>query len=206
MTCNKLKVRFFAILGLIVGLGLAIVVTHRGSVSSEFQNHYRVTDFKQIVIPRSVAKINDSCVTGKVAGLQFPICTYTPAEDPIVSAYIQSGRYWEPEMVTSLMDIVKQDKSTVFIDIGTNVGAYSLAMAHAGHRVGTVRHVLKHSSNCDLDGIAQTAELINNFACEKRLVRRDNLFGRVKTSTYVNTALNSDSCVDYFLFLMLAKL
>jgi len=53
--------------------------------------------------------------------------------------------------------------------------------------------------NCDLDGISQAAEVINNFASDSCLVRCDKLAGCHKSNTYVNTALDCSSCVDYFL-------
>lgn len=53
--------------------------------------------------------------------------------------------------------------------------------------------------NCDLDGISQTADLINGFATDNNLVRCDKLSGCDKVSTYVNSALHCDSCLDYFL-------
>jgi len=47
--------------------------------------------------------------------------------------------------------------------------------------------------NCDLDGPSQAAELINQFVVDSSLYRCSD-----KAHTYINTALNCSSCIDYF--------
>ena len=110
---------------------------------------------KQLLIPTSVRIVDPSeadyiynnendtrCIHGKVADMMVPICTYSPTDNPIVSAFIQRGQYWEPEYVAKIVQLLRtstseNDTSTVvsFVDIGANVGAYSLAAAHSGSDV-----------------------------------------------------------------------
>ena len=53
--------------------------------------------------------------------------------------------------------------------------------------------------NCELDNVSDVSKLINSFATESSLNRCDMLFG-CSSATYVNTALNCHSHLDYFLF------
>lgn len=52
--------------------------------------------------------------------------------------------------------------------------------------------------NCDLDGDSEAAKLVNAFSSKLSLSRCDLMFNR-HCDTYVNTALNCSSCLDYFL-------
>ena len=52
--------------------------------------------------------------------------------------------------------------------------------------------------NCDLDHDSDTSKLINSFATEFCLKRCDKIFDK-NSVTYVNTALNCQSHLDYFL-------
>lgn len=53
--------------------------------------------------------------------------------------------------------------------------------------------------NTDLDSTDHIANLINSFCSSYSLVRCDDAFPRAKIDTYVNTALNQKSCIDYML-------
>jgi hypothetical protein len=117
-----------------------------------------------------IAGAETHCTTGRVGKLQVPICTYSPADDPVVSAFIQRGDYWEPEWVDRIVQLLHQHRKLIaescvgataitssstavsFVDIGSNVGAYSLAAAQAGYHVSMIglTRGLNHRRSLDL--------------------------------------------------------
>jgi FkbM family methyltransferase len=115
----------------------------------------------------------DNCVTGNVAGLSFPICTYTGQEDIFVSGLLQSGQYWESAMVVDVLQLLRNaDPNSVLVDVGTNVGAYSLAAAHAGHRVISLEpnhETMKHLATSVCRGnITDRITLLQNAISNER--------------------------------------
>jgi hypothetical protein len=144
----------FIILTLIVFLSLS-----RPVVKLIFHPQHEETQVRDVlhaVSPLSAAYnytagVETHCVFGRVAQLMVPICTYSSAEDHVVSAFIQRGEYWDPEWVVMIVDLLRQQRESAaesaattsrntavsFIGIGSNVGAYCLAAVHAGHQVST---------------------------------------------------------------------
>ncbi len=52
--------------------------------------------------------------------------------------------------------------------------------------------------NVNLDSNDKTANYINKFISERALLRCDDIFHKSNIATYVNTALNHQSTIDYF--------
>ena len=83
------------------------------------------------------------------------VCLYPDEVDMHLSRKIREDGTWEPHMVKLFLDILKKDPELGFIDIGANIGVYSLSAAAAGHSVVAVEPFeenLKHLAG----GIQQT--------------------------------------------------
>ena len=71
--------------------------------------------------------------------LHYPICLYTSAEDEFISRHIRNGEGWEVEFVQTMLEKLGEPRSDMgFIDLGANIGVFSLAAAAAGHQVVAV--------------------------------------------------------------------
>ncbi|XP_062585485.1 uncharacterized protein LOC134247161 [Saccostrea cucullata] len=66
---------------------------------------------------------------------QTPIHVYTPQEDQWVSGNIIRQGMWEGNLVRKIHDILKNEPEVVFLDIGANVGVFSLTVAKLGRYV-----------------------------------------------------------------------
>lgn len=66
---------------------------------------------------------------------QTPIHVYTAQEDQWVSGNIIRQGMWEGNLVTRIHNILKNDPDVVFVDIGANVGVFSLTVAKLGRHV-----------------------------------------------------------------------
>ncbi|KAH3883283.1 hypothetical protein DPMN_007238 [Dreissena polymorpha] len=67
-----------------------------------------------------------------------PICVYDPAIDIWVSGYIISKGNFEGDLILELVKILQDNPSLTFLDIGCNVGVYTLAVAKFGRQVTAV--------------------------------------------------------------------
>ena len=67
-----------------------------------------------------------------------PIHVYTTEEDQWVSGNIIRQGMWEGHLVRRIHDILKNDPDVVFLDIGANVGVFSLTVAKLGRHTVSV--------------------------------------------------------------------
>ncbi|XP_033746105.1 uncharacterized protein LOC117331481 [Pecten maximus] len=66
------------------------------------------------------------------------IFVYDRASDIFVSESIISKGMWEGDLVNQTRDFLKEDPERVFLDLGSNVGVFSLMAAKIGHQVVSV--------------------------------------------------------------------
>ena len=82
------------------------------------------------------------CLTARLAvgghhpKLSLPICVYQFGGG--VSNFFLRDVYWEAQQVAAVVRLLLADRRLQFVDIGANIGTYSLAAAHAGVRVVAV--------------------------------------------------------------------
>ncbi|XP_074646047.1 uncharacterized protein LOC141902288 [Tubulanus polymorphus] len=152
--------RFLKILYTFLGLVLAVVIyiaffylryMYHGMIdATDSDNAQRLTsidikDLKKLLKPYSIGshvKILDvyettpeeeryECVSLKTSIGTTPICIYPPALDGIISREIYSFGIWEPVNLKTLESILLEDRSLHFIDVGANLGVYTLtALKH----------------------------------------------------------------------------
>ncbi|KAH3837776.1 hypothetical protein DPMN_111177 [Dreissena polymorpha] len=84
----------------------------------------------------SSAKQIYTCVDLRIRSLAHtPICVYDPATDIYVSNSILNTGSWEHSYVLKVLDILSQDPNLEFVDLGCNVGVFTVAVAKHGRRV-----------------------------------------------------------------------
>lgn len=77
---------------------------------------------------------NGSCVTAAVTGLRFPMCVYTASEDRHISRSVLKGGYFEEDLVTKIVELFRSHEDVTFVDLGANLGTYTLPVTHLGGR------------------------------------------------------------------------
>lgn len=136
---------------------------------------FKVSKLSNINIQNPLNFTNEfdfNCVNAKLMETQFPMCTYTAAEDVYVSAAILAGGYWEKNLAENLVKFFKDRADFTFLDIGANIGIYSLPVAHLGKHViavepnwDTVRRLAKSVS---LGRIESRIDILYNAIGDKR--------------------------------------
>ena len=121
------------------------------------------------------------------------ICIYDKnADDKYISGYIRKGKLWESTNVEVIMGILKRNPQLVFIDVGANVGQYSLIAAKMGHRVVAVealkRHVDMIHMSAQLNKVEDRLIVIHNAVSNNRRKAAIHQFpGNYGHSFIVNT-------------------
>ena len=103
----------------------------------------------------------------------FPVtfCVKPPEEDAYVSTKLAMGKGWEPDLVTKVMEAMTLHPEAVFLDLGSNVGAYTLPVASMRRRVVAVdmmRDNLAYiKTSLAQAGLESYVEMVNNAVrCE----------------------------------------
>ncbi|KAK0044027.1 hypothetical protein Bpfe_026541 [Biomphalaria pfeifferi] len=79
------------------------------------------------------------------------ICVHDPKRDAIVSGHLAEGKLWESNLLDEMGKVLNKDPEMVLVDIGANIGVYTMWAAAMGHRVVSVEmlpnnaHLLQRS-------------------------------------------------------------
>ena len=129
-----------------------------------------------------------TCVSVTVGHhLHFPMCVFSDAEDFFISGHVtRYGALYEGDYVMKLLDVVRRHPGMGLIDIGANIGTYSLPVAHAGHPVVAVepmeRAVSRLSRSVSLGNVTEHVNVVKAAISDKRgtmhlSINRANLGG-----------------------------
>ena len=111
------------------------------------------------------------------------VCVHGPTVDRYVSAAILAGGVWEANVVRCFQHLLNVDKTLGVVDIGANVGQYTLLAAAMGRRVVAVEARLVHvqmMQRAVVDGrLGARITLVHNAVSDRRewaalYARRDN--------------------------------
>ncbi|KAH3849199.1 hypothetical protein DPMN_091595 [Dreissena polymorpha] len=110
-----------------------VTAKHRNGCLKEMKNCIRVFNTS---VDYSSAKQIYKCVELRVPSQEnTPICVYDPAIDKYVSKYILSTGSWEYVYVQTVLDILTLHPNLEFLDLGCNVGVFTVSIAKTGRRV-----------------------------------------------------------------------
>lgn len=83
-------------------------------------------------------ELKSKCVPLKTKHGTTPICTYDAVKDHFISKSLQTRGEWEWNEVSRILEFLESDSNLEFLDLGCNIGTYTLAVAHHGRKVVAV--------------------------------------------------------------------
>ncbi|XP_050394343.1 uncharacterized protein LOC126812128 isoform X2 [Patella vulgata] len=135
---------------------LSLVKEYLANLPSYFQLH----DLR--------SKVNDAgfnCTVSKTAP-RFPVCVYEPEADQYISGALLSGGVWEPYLTKVFQIALTKHPNAVVIDIGANIGYFSLLAAKMGHNVIAVEpvaeNVRRFHKGVQLNNFQDSVNLLKN--------------------------------------------
>ena len=130
-----------------------------------YKTHCSVYDINQPV------SFDYDCVKLNVTP-QVPVCLYPLQEDIHISYHIKTTGLWEPHIVEQFQNILRSNSGMGVIDIGANIGVYSLVAAHMGHKVVAVEPFLNNIHHfqqaSQIGNVEQYITLLKNAVLDKR--------------------------------------
>ena len=128
---------------------------------------------RTICATENINKTSDSlCVPLQILDGTTPICTYPASFDHIISARLQKAGHWERQYVNNMAKYFMSHTDVLFLDLGCNIGTYSLSMAHLGIKVTAVDPVIANLQlllrSAMLGGFQDNVTLIWNAISNKR--------------------------------------
>lgn len=83
----------------------------------------------------------DTRLVAFLSNLKWQMCLYNAKEDKFVSGNIHRNGNWEGHMVSKMIGVMRDHPNSTLLDIGGNVGYYTLAAAAAGFSVNVFEPV-----------------------------------------------------------------
>ena len=117
-------------------------------------------------------KVKDRGKCSPLASLPIKICIHDVEHDRFVSGTISHGGFWDMQEVHLFRNILHQDPELNVIDIGANIGQFTLLAAYEGRKVVSVEAKLKHIEMIHhalvVNGYQSQVTLVHNTISNKR--------------------------------------
>ena len=143
---------------------------------SATSHQQRLCEYCDIYNTRAKAREDFECVVHNLAQRPTHICIYNIAVDKWISGRIHNEGGWEKNEVGAVLKWVEDDPDMGFIDIGANVGMYTLTLATAGHQVVSlepgVQHLMRVHRSVELGDLHDRITLVRNGVGDVRGVAK----------------------------------
>ena len=115
------------------------VESHRNQMKLQLPN-LRNTNIRVYNVLEESKSKQDSiqkykCVLLKTLHGEAPICIHNPHDDEIISGKLSTDGIWEGNYLYIVGSILSSNPNLEFLDLGCNIGVYTILAAKLGHRV-----------------------------------------------------------------------
>jgi len=103
--------------------------------------------------------------------MMFPICHYTAKDDKFITGFLLNGKYYESNEVRRFLRLLRDDPRLQLVDIGANVGIFSLPAARVSQVLSVEpnwRSMARLAKAVDLGAIAPNITLVHNAISDVR--------------------------------------
>ena len=128
----------------------------------------------KVILPASVNNSNDSfhCKSANLINMTFPVCLYDAKSDSVLSGpLLRDGTYFESREVKSFLQLLRSDQRLQLVDIGANVGIWSLPAARLTQVLSVEpnwRSISRLAKAVDLGSVASNITLVHNAVSDVR--------------------------------------
>lgn len=172
----------------------------------EESNLKLVTDIPRLHIfkyPNHLTGNESQCVTLKTFRGPTPICIFDPNVDRMISSYIRDYETWEEDLLNETGLVLEGRPSLTFVDIGCNIGTFTLFNAKLGRRVVCI-DILNAAlelvqKSLVLGGLEQNVTLLLNAVSDKRESVKVNIVKDNPGGSYIEHNKTGKSYVNAIL-------
>ncbi|XP_059151005.1 uncharacterized protein LOC131937528 isoform X1 [Physella acuta] len=120
------------------------------------------------------------------------ICIYKESNDTWVSGKLKKNELWEEMLVLSMDQALKNGPELMLVDLGANLGEFTLWAAALGHRVLAVEMVLENvhmlQTSLMLSGLSQLVTIVNNALYSDHRTLQVNFMKKNMGGSRLNTS------------------
>jgi len=143
------------------------IAKNRAELLADRSSAVPVTSTPNVVLPATFDFRSETfgCKTVELMNMTFPVCHYTAKVDDTVSGYLLRGQYFEADEVSRFLRLLRGDGRVQLIDIGANVGLYSLPAARVVNVIAVEpnwRSMARLVKAVNLGGVMSNITLVHN--------------------------------------------
>jgi FkbM family methyltransferase len=135
-----------------------------------------ISNFNRISIIDLKSPLNDQEIkcrkSAKIADIETTICIHDVNKDVWVSGSIWNSGVWEGDIVQKWVTYVKKYKDCLVLDIGANIGQYTMFAAKIGRDVVSVEpfedNILRIHKASQLENLQGKIKIVKNAISNKR--------------------------------------
>jgi len=151
----------------------------------------------KVILPASYDSPNEAvyCRKADLMNMTFPICLYDAKTDDTVSGLLLRGTYYEANEISRFIRLLQLDRRLQLVDIGANVGLWSLPAA----RVANVLAIEPNWSSMsrlakavDLGAVSSNITLIHNAISDVRTTLHMGVHPTNQGNAFL---INSSKCI-----------
>jgi len=151
----------------------------------------------KVILPASYDSPNEAvyCMKADMMNMTFPICLYDAKTDDTVSGLLLRGTYFEASEISRFIRLLQLDRSLQLVDIGANVGLWSLPAARVTNVLAVEpnwRSMSRLAKAVDLGVASSNITLIHNAISD---VRTTLYMGVYPTNQGNAFLINSSKCI-----------
>ena len=154
-------------------------------------------DMPNVVVSASLDYRNETfpCKRVVLMNMKFPICHYTPDIDETLSRFLLQGRYFEENVVTRFLRLLLSDRRLQLVDIGANVGIFSLPAARVSNVLAiepNKRSMYRLAKAVDLGAVSPNITLVHNAVSNVRGTFKMGVYTFNQGNTFL---INTSKCI-----------
>ncbi|XP_062619986.1 uncharacterized protein LOC134281566 [Saccostrea cucullata] len=112
------------------------------------------------------------CVPFQTWRGMIKICTHDPKQDTMISAFVHEFATWEQDFLNATGDILTKNQQITFVDLGCNIGVYTLFAAKLGIPVVSVdifdKNLALLSKSLEINSLKENVTLVHNAISDER--------------------------------------
>jgi len=135
-----------------------------------------------------------NCTTARLSAMEFPICIYSADTDKYISRSLMRGNYFEGDAVSRFIRLLQSDRRLQFVDIGANIGLYSLPAARVTQVLAVEPNWLsmaRLAKAVDLGSVGSNVTLVHNAVSDVRTKLNVGIDARNQGHTFL---INGTRC------------
>jgi len=167
------------------------------AVNMELLNTNNWTSAPNVVLPATFDYRNEpfGCRTASLMNMTFPVCHYTAQVDDTVSGYLLRGKYFEADEVSRFLRLFRRDRRLQLVDIGANVGLYSLPAARLTNVLAVEpnwRSMARLVKAVLLGGVVSNITLVHNAISNVRATLNKGVHPKNQGNAFL---INTTKCI-----------